>query len=86
MMEVTLPNKLDKSAVVSACDMDGGKVYRFQNLLVSVTPCDGIIAVDTDDHDIMTFNNHSDFIEFLNDQDIPDAGEVTPFTMRVVIE
>lgn len=86
MMEITLPNKLDKSTVVLANEMDGGKVYRFQHLLVSPTPCDGIIAVDLNDHDVMTFNNPSDFVDFLHDQDIPEAGEVTPFTMRVVIE
>lgn len=86
MMEITLPNKLDKSTVVLANEMDGGKVYRFQHLLVSSTPCDGIIAVDTEDHYVMPFNNPGDFVEFLHDQDIPEAGEITPFTMRVVIE
>lgn len=86
-MRVSLPKKLDKTELVPSWEMEEDKVYRFNHLLVSIAPNDnGVIAIDTNDGDVLPFNSTSDYAEWLSEQDIPDVGENTPFTMRVVIE
>ena len=86
-MIVSMPKKLDKTSLTPSWEMEEGKVYRFKNLLVALAPNDnGVIALDTNDDDVLPFNSTSDFAEWLSDQDIPDAGEITPYQMKIGIE
>lgn len=78
--------KIGESNTYTAHDLQEGDVYRFGSYLVSELSSGCIIALDTDDNQIVTFDDSGDFDEWLDNNDHPNRGELTPlaFELNVV--
>ncbi|WJZ69674.1 hypothetical protein YZUL1_24 [Citrobacter phage YZU-L1] len=85
-MNIVLPKTLDKKQYITPDDMECGKVYQFDYTLASPTNTGCIIAVDTRDNDVLTFNDYSDFMEWLDDQSTTNNGELTPYQLTIAIK
>lgn len=85
-MNIVLPKTLDKKQYTNPDDMECGKVYQFDYMLAAPTNTGCIIAVDTRDNDVLTFNDYSDFMEWLDDQSVTNNGELTPYQLTVAIK
>lgn len=85
-MKVTLPTVLDEKAFISPDEMELDKVYSFSYILAAKTNTGCIIAVDTRDNDVLTFDDYHDFREWLEDNNLSVAGELTPYQMQIIIK
>lgn len=85
-MKVTLPKTLDEKAFISPDEMESDKVYSFGPILAAKTNTDGIITVDYRDNDIVPFDDDDAFYEWLNDNNLPVNGELTPYQMQIIIK
>lgn len=85
-MNIVLPKTLDKKQYITPDDMECGRVYQFDYMLASPTNTGCIIAVDTRDNDVLTFNDYSCFMEWLDDQSITNNGELTPYQLTIAIK
>ena len=85
-MKVTLPKTLDEKTFISPDEMESDKVYSFGPILAAKTNTDGIITVDSRDNDVLTFDDYDNFYEWLSDNNLPVAGELTPYQMQIIIK
>lgn len=85
-MNVNMPKTLNKLVQIEPDDMEVGKVYQFSHLLAAVMTTGCIITVDTNDNDVMTFNDYSDFESYLDDNSLGTKGEVTPYQMSLSVK
>lgn len=85
-MKINLPKDLHKSSLTDVHSMDFGKVYRIGSLFISRDNCDGYIVIDSSDNEVMTFNDYSDFNEWLRDNEYGTSGELTPYEMQIIIK
>lgn len=84
-MNVKIPKNLKESTLVSPEDMECGKVYLIEHFLLSTTASDGFIIIDTNDNDVMTFNDASNVNEWLEDNDYSSKGELTPYQFNITV-
>lgn len=84
-MIVKLPKNLDKSESVHYTNMEENKVYRYGELLACETSTGCIIAIDTEDNSVLTFDDCGDFGEWLGDNERAAKGEVTNLQMTLTV-
>lgn len=85
-MKVILPKMLDEKTFISPDEMESDKVYSFGPILAAKTNTDGIITVDSRDNEIIPFDDDDAFYEWLSDNNLPVAGEITPYQMQLIIK
>lgn len=85
-MNIVLPKTLDLKSYVSPDDMECGKVYQFDYMLASPTNTGCVIAIDTRDNDVTTFDDYCDFEEWLSQNDLTNNGELTPYQLTIAIK
>lgn len=85
-MNVILPKNLNKSDLYHYNELETNKVYQFGELLICEVSTGCIIAVDTSDSTIVTFNDAGDFGEWLGENERASKGELTPFQMCLTIK
>lgn len=85
-MNVILPKDLNKKELVHYSNLETNKTYQFGELLVCETSNDCIVAIDTDDNTIITFNDADDFGEWLNGNERSSKGELTPYQMTITVK
>ena len=67
--------------------MEADKVYQFGNILAIEVPRNvSLIVLDTNDNEVITFNNLSDFDEWLNSNDFPRHGILTSFELLIAFQ
>ncbi|UIR90584.1 hypothetical protein PSa2_00003 [Escherichia phage PSa2] len=86
-MNVVLPKNINKSDLVDAHDILSGKVYQFGHLFAAESENNnGVVVIDSNDSDVICFNNTADFAEWLDDNDYPTKGELTGYQMQISIK
>ncbi|WDR22249.1 hypothetical protein PJM38_0003 [Salmonella phage vB_SenS_UTK0010] len=86
-MNVILPKNINKSDLVDAHDILSGKVYQFGHLFAAESENNnGVVVIDSNDSDVICFNNTADFAEWLDDNDYPTKGELTGYQMQISIK
>lgn len=86
-MNVILPKNINKSELIDAHDILSGKVYQFGHLFAAESENNnGVVVIDSNDSDVICFNNTADFAEWLDDNDYPTKGELTGYQMQISIK
>lgn len=68
-------------------DILSGKVYQFGHLFAAESENNnGVVVIDSNDSDVICFNNTADFAEWLDDNDYPTKGELTGYQMQISIK
>ena len=85
-MNILLPKMLNKASLIEYSDLEFGKVYLFGHYLASETTSGCIIAIDTNDNGVLTFNDSNEFGEWLSDNGHTMYGELTEYQMQITIK